>query len=387
MTAGELLATPGLAPVLAALPRARLVGGCVRDMLAGRAVDDVDIATPEPPEAVLQALEKASLRAVPTGIAHGTVTAICQGRPFEITTLRRDDETFGRHATVSWTDDFREDAARRDFTINAMSLDRDGTLYDYFGGAADLRAGIVRFVGAAGLRVTEDYLRILRFFRFYARYGTAPPDIAAMEAIIAEKAGLAALSAERVWSELKRIFAAPDPRAALGLMHDTGVLAMILPEAGTIDKLTRLVASGAPADPMLRLASLLAGSVDGLADRLKFSAAERDRLTTLLHGPVPRESAEDAELRRLLAEEPGTVLIDRAWLAGTWSVSLQARIEAMPRPVFPLEGRDALALGAAPGPHVGAALRQVKAWWMTEGCTASREAALERLAAQLRAPA
>jgi poly(A) polymerase/tRNA nucleotidyltransferase (CCA-adding enzyme) len=332
---------------------------------------------------VLLALEGAGLRAIPTGLSHGTVTAISEGRSFEITTLRRDEESFGRHARVSWTDDFLEDAARRDFTINAMSLDRDGVLQDYFGGAADLAAGRVRFVGDARQRVTEDYLRILRYFRFFARYGQGEPDADAVAAITAGKAGLASLSAERVWSELKRIFGAPDPCAALSVMARVGVLAVVLPEARDMTAVARLVAAGAPADPLLRLAALLAGDEGEVAARLKFSGAERERLGALLHGKVPGAGDDDADLRRLLADEPAAVLLDRLWLSGGYSAVLAARIESMGRPVFPLEGRDALAQGAVPGPHVGEALRRVRAWWMAGGCVASAAAARERLAIEL----
>ncbi len=177
------LADSGVQRLFAILPTARLVGGCVRDTLAGRPVADIDLATPLPPEDAAQTLTAAGIRVIPTGLAHGTVTALIDGRPYEITTLRRDLVTDGRHAEVAWTGDWREDAARRDFTMNAMSLAPDGTLHDYFGGAADLAAGRVRFVGDAATRVAEDYLRILRFFRFQARYGTGDPDPAAMAAV------------------------------------------------------------------------------------------------------------------------------------------------------------------------------------------------------------
>jgi len=382
MSAESLLATPGLAAVLGALPQARLVGGCVRDVLAGCPVADIDLATPDPPETVMAALEAAGLRAIPTGLAHGTVTAVSAGRPFEITTLRRDEENFGRHARVSWTDDFREDAARRDFTINAMSMDRDGGLHDYFGGAADLAARRVRFVGRADLRVSEDYLRILRFFRFYARYGSPPADADAIAAVAGGQAGLAGLSAERVWSELKRILGAPAPGDAVLLMQNVGVLQAVLPEAGDVAGLLRLLAAGAPADPMLRLAAMVTGDENVLADRLKFSVAERERLVALRHGPVPEDGWSDADIRRCLVDEDARVLVDRMWLKGV-APAVRARVRAMTRPVFPLEGRDALALGAAPGPRIGEALRRVKAWWMAAGCLGSREAVLERLAFEL----
>jgi poly(A) polymerase/tRNA nucleotidyltransferase (CCA-adding enzyme) len=369
---------PALAPILAALPNARLVGGCVRDWLAGRPVTDLDVATPEPPEAVLAALQAANLRAIPTGMAHGTITAIAHGRPVEITTLRRDISTDGRHAEVAWTDDWQEDAARRDFTINAMSLDGAGTLHDYFGGRADLSTGRVRFVGEARRRIAEDYLRVLRFFRFQARYGRGEPDADASEAIAQSTEGLRILSPERVWSELKRILALPDPIPALSLMQRLGVLGAVLPEARDLPHLYRLVQAGAPPDPLLRLAALLTADPRALAARLRLSNAERDRLALLRAGPVPPADADDATLRRLLADEPTDLLLDRAWLHGI-DTSLRRRLSAQARPVFPLEGRDALALGMTPGPHVGLALAEVRRWWLERGCMDGREACLAQL--------
>ena len=209
------LADPALASVMAAVPEARVVGGAVRDALAGREVTDIDLATPRTPDEVTQALRAAGIRAVPTGLDHGTVTAVAGGRGFEITTLRRDVETDGRHARVAFTDDWRADAARRDFTINALSMTRDGAVFDYFDGVADLRAGRLRFVGDPSSRIAEDYLRILRYFRFFARYASGPADPAALTAIRAGVPGLATLSAERVWSELIGILSAPDPRGAV----------------------------------------------------------------------------------------------------------------------------------------------------------------------------
>jgi poly(A) polymerase len=382
----EFLAEPSLAAVMAAMPEARVVGGAVRDALAGRAITDIDLATPRSPEQVTQALQAAGIRAVPTGLDHGTVTAVSGGRGFEITTLRRDVETDGRHARVAFTEDWRADAARRDFTINALSMTRDGAVFDYFDGVADLRAGRLRFVGDPATRIAEDYLRILRFFRFYARYAASPPDCSALAAIRAGVPGLATLSVERVWSELERILAAPDPRPAISLMAELGVLGAVLPEGTDPGRLARLVAAGAPADPLLRLAALLTGDPGALADRLRFSTAERDRLAALRAGPVPRPGDDDVALRRLLAEEPGDILIDRSWLAGgaapEW-VALRARLAAMPRPVFPLEGRDVLALGVAEGPRVGAMLREVRRWWLDGGCTATPDACREELARRL----
>jgi poly(A) polymerase/tRNA nucleotidyltransferase (CCA-adding enzyme) len=376
-----LLADPALAPILAALPGARLVGGCVRDTLARVPIVDIDIATPEPPEAALAALEGAGLRVIPTGLAHGTLTALSQGRPFEITSLRRDEATDGRHARVAWTSSFEEDAARRDFTINAMSVDRDGWLHDYFGGAADLAGGRVRFVGAAAQRVAEDYLRILRFFRFFSRYGVGLPDPDAASAIKAGLGGLARLSAERVWSELKRIITAGSPARTVRLMQELGVLQAVLPEAGNVPRFERMVEEGAPADPVLRLAALLSGDPLALAERLKLSSAERDGLAALTGGPAPTPGDDDTSLRQALADTPEAVLIGRSWLAGGGDAgaALRARLAGLTPPSFPLEGRHALALGAQPGPRIGEALRAVRAWWWQGGCVADEAACLARL--------
>ncbi|MGC8477998.1 MAG: CCA tRNA nucleotidyltransferase, partial [Acetobacteraceae bacterium] len=203
---------PGLAAVWAAVPSARVVGGAVRDSLLGAAVADIDLATPLPPAAVTAALVAAGLGAKPTGLAHGTVTAVAAGRGYQITTLRRDVATDGRRAVVAFTDDWRADAARRDFTFNALSWDRAGGVYDYWGGIADLRAGRVRFVGDPAARIAEDYLRVLRFFRFFARFGRQAPDAATEAALQAGVPGLAGLSAERVRYEILGLLAAPDPR-------------------------------------------------------------------------------------------------------------------------------------------------------------------------------
>ncbi len=372
------LADPALGAVLAALPEARVVGGAVRDALAGLPVADIDLATPARPDQVLDALGRAGLRAIPTGIEHGTVTALVDGRGYEITTLRRDVATDGRHAVVAFTADWRADAARRDFTLNALSMDRTGAVFDYFGGIEDLRAGRVRFVGEPARRIAEDYLRILRFFRFYARYARTPPDAEAIGAIQAGLPGLSRLSPERIWGELRRVLAVPDPRPAVALMASLGVLHAVLPEGADPEALARLVGAGAPPDPLLRLAALSTGNPDAVADRLRLSNAERERLHALRAAPVPRPGHGDAELRRMLADTPADVLIDRTWLTGegAYWAALRARLATIPRPVFPLSGRDALALGIAPGPCVGAALRSVRRWWLAGGCIADRAGCL-----------
>ena len=381
--APPFLSDPALRPVLAALPEARVVGGAVRDAIAGLPVADVDLATPLPPEHVTRALTAAGLRVVPTGIDHGTVTAVSGGRGFEITTLRRDQATDGRHARVAWTDDWRADAARRDFTINAMSMTPAGAVFDYFSGVADLHARRVRFVGDAATRIAEDYLRVLRFFRFFARYGGVP-EAGAVAAIAAGVPGLSLLSAERVWSELKRILAAPDPRASLALMAELGVLGAVLPEAFSLPRLDQLIAAGAPADPLLRFSALFDGDAEALAARLRLSTAEAERLLAIRAAPLASPEMDDAALRRLLADTPADALIDRLWLEGR-DGSLRARLATMPRPIFPLAGRDAVALGVAPGPQVGRLLREVRQWWLAGGCVADADACRAELSRRSRA--
>jgi poly(A) polymerase len=358
------------------------VGGAVRDALLGRPAADVDLATPDLPDAVTRALRQAGLKAVPTGLEHGTVTAVSGHRGFEVTTLRRDVATDGRRAVVAFTGDWREDAARRDFSINAMSMTADGMVYDYFGGIADLRAGRVRFVGDAAERIAEDFLRILRFFRFHARYGTGEPDPQALAAIAAAVPGLARLSAERVWSELKRILAAPDPRNAIALMQRLGVLGAVLPEGTDVQRLACLIDNGAPADALLRLAALLDGDAEALAERLRLSATERERLLALRRAEVPPNDADDATLRRFLADTQKDVLIDRVWLSGG-DPSLRARLATMEVPVFPLHGRDLRAAGVQPGPHLGALLRDLRVWWLQGGCTADAGACRAELRRRL----
>lgn len=357
-----------LASVWDALPEARIAGGAVRDVLAGRPVSDIDLATPRTPDAVTEALRQAGLRVVPTGLAHGTVTAVADGRGFEVTTLRRDVETDGRHALVAFTADWRQDASRRDFTINAMSMARDGSVFDYFGGAPDLAAGRVRFVGDPATRIAEDYLRILRFFRFHGRYGRVPPDEDTVAALRAGIPGLARLSVERIWNELALILNADDPSATVALMHSLGVWGAVLPEAAAISR-----AQGLPNDALLRLAAMLTGDPLALSLRLKLSNEDRDRLVRLLTTPSPQAGDDDGALRRLLADHAPRDLIDRVWLDGG-PESLRQRLAAMARPVFPLEGRDVVALGIAPGPIVGSLLRQVRQWWLEGGCTADKAA-------------
>jgi poly(A) polymerase len=371
----EFMRDAPLRAVLAALPSARIVGGAVRDALAGRPVADVDLAAPEPPDQVIRALDAAGLKHAPTGLQHGTVTAISGGRGFEVTTLRTDERTDGRHAEVAWTTDWQQDAARRDFTINAMSMRADGAVFDYFNGIEDLAAGRVRFVGEPSQRIAEDYLRVLRYFRFHARYGSAPPDARTVQALRDAAPSLHRLSVERIWSEVKRILAVPDPVAPVRLMAELGVLAAVLPGANDLEALERLVCAGAPADPLLRLAAMQPGAGADLAARLKLSNAEAATLLAL-SGPAPDPGWDDGDLRRALAGTPAPALIGRAWLMGgvapEWA-ALRERLAAMKRPVFPLHGRDAVALGVPAGPRVGELLAEVRAWWMAGGCVAGAQ--------------
>lgn len=398
-------ASEALRQVWSVLPRARLVGGVVRDLIAGRVTADIDLATPEPPEEVMRALGAAGIRTVATGLAHGTVTALAgdgprPGCPIEITTLRRDQETDGRHAIVAWTEDWREDALRRDFTINAMSLDRDGQLFDYFGGTIDLAAGRVRFVGDPALRIAEDALRILRFFRFQARYGQGAPDAAALAAIAAAAPSLDGLSAERIWSELRRILAGPEPAQSLSLMRGIGVLDRLLPGGTTPTRLAALLDLAAAANPapdaVLRLAALIDGPADKVAHALRLSNAEAVRLRALAAIPAPYPGLDDAGLRRLLADHPPELLLGRSWLvqaaeahareaqaggsrdACDWTI-LRQRLAGTPPPAFPLAGRDLLEHGLEPGPEMGRLLGLIRRWWMAGGCVADRAGCLGRL--------
>ena len=375
------LAVPGVEQVWAALPGSRIAGGAVRDALLGVPVSDVDFASPFSPNEVMRRLEHAGIKSVPTGIAHGTVTAIIGKRGFEITTLRRDIETDGRHAVVAFTDDWRQDAARRDFTINAMSMSQDGTVFDYFGGEGDLHTGIVRFVGEAEIRIAEDYLRILRFFRFFARYAKGEPDEAAVRAIIRLRDGIKKLSVERVWGEIKRILAAADPRAAIALMQMTGVLPLIFPEGTNIPALNRLIELGAPPEPILRIAALFPGDADVLAARLKLGSNEQELLEAYKNRNTLSPSSSDADLRRALTDEEPEILVARSWLAQTatpgWN-ELRRRINTMPRPVFSLHGRDIVALGIPAGPRVGKILAAVRGWWRENGCVDNQSACLEK---------
>ena len=383
---------------------ARFVGGCVRDTVAEREVGDVDLATEAPPDRVMALLHGRGIRTIPTGLAHGTVTAVVDGAVYEITTLRRDVETDGRRATVAFTDDWLGDAARRDFTINALYLDADGTLFDPTGGLDDLRAGRVRFIGAPEKRLEEDALRLLRFFRFHARYGKGAPDAAAMAACRDFAPRLPGLSGERVWSEFRRILEGPDPGNALRLMDAADVLCRVAPGAAMLDRLDRVAGIetglGLELSAIRRLAAVLApeaSDIAGLARKLRLSRAESARLektversANLIALPDPASVGD-----RLYRWGEGTFgdALAVAWAdcrskgGGESVFERHARaLAAWVRPVFPLGGKDAIALGAAPGPSIGRALEEVEAWWIGEGFAPGRDACLARLAAALQPP-
>ena len=350
----------------------RLVGGVVRDTLLGLPVADIDLATSHLPEEAMRRIVAAGFKAVPTGMAHGTVTAVLPSGPVEVTTLRRDLATDGRHATVGFTDDWQADAARRDFTINALSADpRSGAIHDYFGGLDDLAAGHVRFIGDPLQRIAEDHLRILRFFRFHARFGRGAPDAAGLAACAARARDLMALSRERIAQELMKLLAVTDPVPTVAAMLDHAILAPVLPEIGArgLDRLRRLVgretAIGDP-DPVRRLAALLPPDpaiAEAVGARLKLSNAWRKRLARAadpsLAGP-PRALAhgiglESARDRLLLHGD------DRLLAAGL------AAFEGWQVPRLPITGGALVALGLARGPAVAATLQAIERRWVAEG--------------------
>ncbi len=384
---------------LHAAGQARFVGGCVRDALLGRAVSDIDIATPLEPPAVIDALKAAGLKAVPTGIEHGTITAVADGRPFEITTLRRDVETDGRHAVVAFTTDWAQDAARRDFRLNALYLDEAGALFDPTGeGAADARAGRIVFVGAAQARIREDYLRILRFFRFFARYGRGEADPVALQACADLREGMTGLSGERVAQELMKLLAADDPRPAVRLMAATGVLAVLLPEATGTGRFETLVEIETGQlftnDPVLRLAALLpddAKAVRAAAARLRLSNALRDRLIAAVSDEVSLTSwMSPREVRRAVYRLGADAFKDRimlAWAGDSRAAStpgwrmLSVYPDTWTPPAFPITGEEIEAAGVPEGPLHGRVRRELESWWIDLDFTDDKLAAMERLKA------
>jgi poly(A) polymerase len=380
---------------------ARVVGGAVRNSLLGRPVVDVDIATTARPDEVMAAAAAAGLKTVATGLAHGTVTIIADGRPFEVTTLRRDVATDGRHAMVAFTDDWAADAARRDLTLNALYCDAAGTLYDPIGGFDDLQAGRVRFIGEPGARIEEDYLRILRFFRFSAAYGAGPLDRAGVEACVAHRSGLGRLSAERVRAELLRLLDTPRAVEVIATMAAHGLLTAILPVAPRPGILARLVAIEDAAtltgSPILRLAALAVAVGDDaarLALHLRLSGAERSSLELTapelaILSPGDGLQQQRAALYRLgPAGFSERVLLDWARSAAAPNDTGWRHLRALPDrwtpPHQPFTGRDLLALGLPPGPRIGQILATFETWWIAADFPVDRgllEARLQALAA------
>lgn len=368
----------------------RVVGGAVRNSLMGEAVTDTDLATTWAPEQVVARAEAAGIRAVPTGIEHGTVTLVIDGRGFEITTLRHDAETDGRRAKVNFGQDWQVDAERRDFTINALYANSDGAVIDLVGGLEDIATRTVRFIGDADARIAEDYLRVLRYFRFFAHYGAGRPDASALKACARARGSLGKLSSERVWKELKTLLKARDPGRALLWMRQSGVLAAVLPESEKwgIDSIGPLIATETALDwepdPMLRLMAMVppdTARMRELAQRLKMSRAETDRLVKWTEAPVVKPTLAITALDRLLYTYGVEPLTDRIRLS---LVSARSRTESDPaaltdtaghsrhlaralaweRPVFPVAGADLIDRGIKPGPEMGAQLAALEECWV-----------------------
>ena len=405
----EWLAVPSLQQLLAALAEdgeeARVVGGAVRNTLLGEPVGDIDIASTTLPEETKARAEKCGFKVVPTGIDHGTVTVVAHGVPYEVTTLRADVETHGRQATVAFGRDWQVDAERRDFTVNALYVRANGDVVDHVGGLADIEKRELRFIGDAETRITEDYLRILRFFRFFAWYGSGRPDAAGLKACAKLKNHLQTLSAERVWSEPKKPLSAPDPSRALLWMRQSGVLTQILPESEKwgIDAIHALVRSERDLDwkpdALLRLQAIVPPDAVRMAElgkRLRLSNADKARLEGWALADVPKPELSETGLVKLIYSGSRQALVDRIKLA---LVAARAEAEndnqAMIRagqynrlldvavladiPVFPVSGADLMKLGFEKGPELGKQLKALEAAWLASGFELSKENLLATL--------
>ena len=400
---------PGLRRIMdllnAADGEARVAGGAVRNALMGLPVGDIDIATTLRPEEVVERAKAAGIKAVPTGIDHGTVTLVLDGQGFEVTTLRRDVETDGRHAQVAYGTDWQVDAERRDLTVNALYADAAGEVIDLVGGLADIETRNVRFIGDAEARIAEDYLRVLRFFRFFAYYGKGRPDAEGLRACARAKDKLGMLSAERIWSETKKLLAAPDPSRALLWMRQTGVLTAILPETEKwgIDAVHALVAaeqamSWTP-DPILRLAAIVPDvpeRLEAMARRLRMSNAEAARLQAWAMTPPLPDEVTDVGFDRILYRHgvDGVRMRLRLALAKARASAqenpiamrksarlsvLSGRCDAYRRPIFPLSGADVLAAGVPAGKRVGEVLGALEALWVERNFALDRDELAARL--------
>lgn len=396
----DWMTAPDVSRIFAALPEGtlRFVGGCVRNSLMGIPIGDIDMATQLEPKSVKAALDAAGIKNIPTGIEHGTITAVVSGEPYEITSLRKDVETDGRRAVVAFTTDWAEDAIRRDLTMNALYTDQTGQVFDPTGeGLDDLKNKRFRFVGDADARVREDYLRILRFFRFIAFYGgDGVIDAQALKACRENRDGIKSLSSERIWAEVKKLLSAPDPSRAVRIMATNEILETTLPEASNSEGLSLMVAlenrEGLTPDPLLRLMAMSARDELGMArlcQRLKMSKAEKERLMgwagnrvgftpdmderTLKIGTyasTPQTAFDRMAVRAAGAEDPivAHVWMDKARWALAWDI-----------PTFPLKGRDLSEAGVPNGPEMGAKLRALNELWVRSGFNADKEKLLAAL--------
>jgi poly(A) polymerase len=379
------LKEPRLQAVMRALNargETRVAGGAVRNALLGVPVADVDLATVLLPDQVMAVAKAAGFGVHPTGLEHGTVTVTHQKAAFEVTTLRRDIETDGRHAVVSFTENWREDAARRDFTINAMYCDADGKVNDYTKGYQDIQKRKVKFVGVASERITEDYLRILRFFRFHAWYGKKAPDKVGLDACVSLKRGLKKLSVERVRQELLKVLTAPQAIPTLKLMAETGILGVIIPYTEQWRVLERL-----PPDAMLRL-FVLARSPKKLKDHLRLSNEHAARLAAMVTAPDLSPALNDTERRRILYQrgengwrdavylslaQSKAKLDDPAWLA------LLDLAQTWEPPRLPVKGTDLIGVGLHPGPKMGQVLSALEDWWVANDFKPTRQDLMARV--------
>ncbi|PYB75547.1 CCA tRNA nucleotidyltransferase [Rhizobium wuzhouense] len=402
---------PGLTRLMTLLngggAETRVVGGAVRNSLLGLAVGDIDLATTLLPAEVIGRAAAKQIKAVPTGIEHGTVTLVVDGQGYEVTTLRRDVATDGRHAEVAFGAGWQEDAERRDLTINALYVGLDGEVVDLVGGLGDIETRTVRFIGDAEQRIAEDYLRVLRFFRFFAHYGRGRPDVAGLKASARARTQLHTLSAERVWSEMKKLLAAPDPGRALLWMRQSGVLTEVLPETEKwgIDAIPGLIAAeqalGWAPDALLRLSAITPkdpARLVGLAERLKLSNAEAIALDRFARAPKPQETVTDVAFDRDLYRygKEGIVGVLKLELASVRGQaeggdakamarsarlsSLLKRAEGFERPVLPVKGSDVLAAGIPAGPKIGQILGTLEEGWIASNFTLDRERLLARIA-------
>lgn len=362
------------------------VGGCVRDAMMEMDTQDIDICTDLHPKTVMRILAEADIKVVPTGLDHGTVTAIVNKRHFEITTLRRDVRSHGRHADVSFTSDLMEDAERRDFTFNALYLTPHNDLIDPFDGLSDLMAGQVRFIGRAADRIREDRLRVLRFFRFFARFGKDLPDQEAMAACAAARHELKQLSVERISKEVMLLLASADPAPSLQLMEETGVLSEIFGPEASLSLIEALMQIPVPSDAFVRFASLFGANLKetlSVAMHLRLSTKARDRLTRMCRQDVPVDFTPQDLATALYRQGPQAIkdqiLLrwakreDREDLAAAYDHASHWKV-----PVFPIKGSDLLALGAQSGPALGAALQQLEDHWIGSDFKATKADLLDR---------